>query len=375
MERNYLGAEGPDFTLTLVERFLVAGRAVWFYLGKLVWPADLMFVYPRWRVDLGDWWQYLFPLGALAALTGLGLLARRRRGPLAGALIFVGTLFPALGFFNVYPFVYTYVADHFQYTASLGIIVPAVSKLASAVRPGTRRLAVAAACLALAALGALTWQQCGMYRDFETLFRETLKRNPTCWMAHNNLGVFIGQTPGRTEEAIQHYREVVRLKPDYAMAHYNLGLALSQAPDRLPEAIEEYRSALRIGPDSAEAHNNLGLALSRIPGRLPEAIEEYRAALRIDPDSAEAHNNLGIALSNTPGRVSEAIPHFQAALRIKPDSAEIHNNLGGALSLVPGRLQEAIEEYRTALSIQSDYPDARYNLGLALSRVPEATRR
>jgi tetratricopeptide (TPR) repeat protein len=375
MERNYLGAEGPDFTLTLVERFLVAGRAVWFYLGKLVWPADLMFVYPRWRVELGDWWQYLFPLGALAALTGLGLLARRRRGPLAGALIFVGTLFPALGFFNVYPFVYTYVADHFQYTASLGIIVPAVSKLASAVRPGTRRLAVAAACLALAALGALTWQQCGMYRDFETLFRETLKRNPTCWMAHNNLGVFIGQTPGRTEEAIQHYREVVRLKPDYAMAHYNLGLALSQAPDRLPEAIEEYRSALRIGPDSAEAHNNLGLALSRIPGRLPEAIEEYRAALRIDPDSAEAHNNLGIALSNTPGRVSEAIPHFQAALRIKPDSAEIHNNLGGALSLVPGRLQEAIEEYRTALSIQSDYPDARYNLGLALSRVPEATRR
>jgi tetratricopeptide (TPR) repeat protein len=377
VERNFVGAEGPGFALTLVERFLVAGRALWFYLGKLLWPANLMFFYPRWRVDSAVWWQYLFPLGALAALAGLCLLARKRRGPLAGALIFAGTLFPALGFFNVYPFIYSYVADHFQYTASLGIIVPVAAGLASAVRPGARRWAVAAACLALAALGALTWRQCGMYYDIETLFQETLEHNPTSWIAHYNLGVLIAGTPGRMEEAIQHYREAARLKPDYAMAHYNLALALalSQTPDRLPEAIEEYRAALRINPDSAEAHNNLGLALSKIPGRLPEAIQEYRSALRIDPDSAEAHNNLGIALLNMPGLVSEAIPHFQAALRTKPDSAEIHNNLGGALSLVPGRLQEAIEEYTTALRIQPDYSDARYNLEVALSKAREAKPR
>ena len=367
VERNFVGAQGPDFALTLVERFLIAGRALWFYLGKLVWPADLMFFYPRWQVDSADWSQYLFPLAALAAVAGLCLLARKRRGPLAGALIFAGTLFPALGFFNVYPFIYSFVADHFQYTASLGIIVPVASGLSSAVGPGARRWVVAAACVALAALGALTWQQCGMYHDIETLFQQTLERNPACWVAHYNLGVLIAGTPGRTDEAIQHYREAVRLKPDYAMAHYNLALALS--PDRVPEAIQEYRAALRIDPDSAKAHNELGLALSKIPGRLPEAIQEYQAALRIDPDSAEAHNNLGIALVNTPGRVAEAIPHFQAALRIKPDSAEIHNNLGGALSLVPGRLPEAIQEYRTALQLQPGYPDARYNLEVALSKV------
>jgi len=369
MERNYLGAEGPDFTLTLVERFLVAGRAVWFYLGKLVWPANLMFFYPRWQVDSAEWSQYLFPLAALAAVAGLCLLARKRRGPLAGALIFAGTLFPALGFFNVYPFIYSFVADHFQYTASLGIIVPVASGLTSAIGPGARRWAVAAACIALAALGALTWQQCGMYHDIETLFQQTLERNPTCWVAHYNLGVLVAGTPGRMEEAIQHYRQAVRLKPDYAMAHYNLALALSQTPDRVPEAIEEYRAALRIDPDSAKAHNELGLALSKISGRLPEAIQEYQAALRIDPDSAEAHNNLGIALLNTRGRFAEAIPHFQAALRIKPDSAEIHNNLGGALSLMPGRLPEAIQEYRTALQLQPGSSDARYNLEVALSKA------
>ena len=141
VERKFVGAEGTDFALTLVERFLVAGRAVWFYLGKLVWPANLMFFYPRWRVDSAEWWQYLYPLAALAALAGCACWPAKRRGPLAGALIFAGTLFPALGFFNAYPFIYSYVADHFQYIASLGIIVPVAAGLASAVRPGSRRVA------------------------------------------------------------------------------------------------------------------------------------------------------------------------------------------------------------------------------------------
>jgi tetratricopeptide (TPR) repeat protein len=375
VERKFVLAEGPDFALTLGERFLVAGRALWFYLGKLVWPADLMFFYPRWRVDSAQWWQYLFPLAALAALAGLCLLARQRRGPLAGALIFAGTLFPALGFFNVYPFIYSFVADHFQYTASLGVIVPVAAGLASAVTGATRRWVVAAACLVLAGLGLLTWQQCGMYGDMETLFQETIDRNPTCWVAHYNLGVLIAGTPGRKEEAIQHYREATRLKPDYAMAHYNLGHELAQTPEGVPEAMEEYRAVLRIDPASADAHSSLGLALAGIPGRLPEAIEEYQAALRIDPASAEAHNNLGVALSHMPGRVAEAIPHFQAALRVKPDVAEIHNNLGGALSLTPGRLQEAIEEYRTALRLEPGNPDASYNLEVALSKARAAKPR
>jgi tetratricopeptide (TPR) repeat protein len=375
VERRFVFAEGPDFALTLVQRFLLAGRALWFYLGKLVWPADLMFFYPRWHVDSAQWWQYLFPLAALAALIGLCLLAPKRRGPLAGALIFAGTLFPALGFFNVYPFIYSYVADHFQYAASLGIIVPVAAGLASAVTARTRGWAVAAACLALAGLGVLTWQQCGMYGDMETLFQETIDRNPTSWVAHYNLGVLIAGTPGRREEAIQHYREAARLKPDYVGAHYNLAHELAKTPERVPEALEEFRTVLRIDPANADAHNGLGLVLAEIPGRLPEAIEEYQAALRIDPALAEPHNNLGVALVNTPGRVAEAIPHFQAALRVKPDVAEIHNNLGGALSLTPGRLQEAIQEYETALRIQPDYPDARYNLEVALSKARAAKPR
>ncbi|HTT57026.1 MAG TPA: hypothetical protein VMF63_07955, partial [Opitutaceae bacterium] len=194
VERRLIGAEGVEFNLTGLERGLLAGRVVWFYLGKLVWPSDLVFIYPRWNVSAAAAWQYLAPAGVAAMLGALWSVRGRARGPLAAALFFGGTLFPALGFFNVYPFVYSYVADHFQYLASLGIIVLAAGAWGRAwsaptARPGFRRglLALAAAGL-IATLGVLTWRQSRIYRDLPTLYRATVERNPDCWMAAFNLG-------------------------------------------------------------------------------------------------------------------------------------------------------------------------------------------
>jgi hypothetical protein len=132
VERHYIGAQGADFSLNAVERCLVAGRALWFYFGKLVWPSPLIFVYPRWTIDAGALWQYAFPLSVAAAAVPLFLAARRSRGPLAAFLLYAGTLFPALGFLNVYPFVFSYTADHFQYLAMLAVIVPASAFATSA---------------------------------------------------------------------------------------------------------------------------------------------------------------------------------------------------------------------------------------------------
>src|SRR5207302_6828815 len=115
-------AEGNRFDLSIIDRILIAGRAFWFYLWKLFWPAKLTFIYPRWDVSQAVWWQYLFPLGAVLLFVVLFVLRKRLPGTLAGFLFFAVMLFPALGFFNVYPFVYSFVADHFQYFACIGII-------------------------------------------------------------------------------------------------------------------------------------------------------------------------------------------------------------------------------------------------------------
>jgi tetratricopeptide (TPR) repeat protein len=345
VERRLIGAEGADFELAFVERFLVAGRAVWFYAGKLVWPSNLAFNYPRWQLDASAWWQYLFPLGTLAVAAGLLAVSRRRRGPLAAFLFFMGTLFPVLGFLNVYPFLYSFVADHYQYLATLGIIVP-VSTMVAAAKP---RYAAVAGSTLVVVLGVLTWRQAAIYQDAETLYRDTIRRNPESWLAHNNLGKILLDTPGGTPEAIPHLETALRLKPGQAMTHYNLGAALAATPGRLTDSIREYETAIRISPAFAEAHDGLGRVLLA-DRRLEQAIAEFEMAVRMAPSDPRTRNNLGTALARI-GRLPEAISQFQAAARIDPGFAQAYANLGNALANSQ-RFPEAISAYETALRLE-----------------------
>ena len=357
VERTSIGAQGADFAIAPLQRLLIAGRVPWFYAAKLFWPVNLMFTYPRWNIDPAAWWQWLFPIGLLAAF----ILAAKRRAALAALLFFVGTLFPVLGFLNVYPFRFSWVADHFQYLACLGIIVPLVGQAGSLRRAGSPLL--------LLTLAILTFRQAAMYADAETLYRTTLARNPASWMAHNNLGVALAKD-GRTPEAIDEYQAALRIKPDYAEPHNNLATILSRQPGRMPEAIAEAREALRLKPDYPEALVNLGSILAPMPGRLPDAIAAYQAALRIKPDHAEAHNDLGLALLEMPGRLPGAITELEAAVQLEPDNPQMHDNLAGALARVPGRLPDAIAEVQAALEIAPGDPQAHDFLGRALSQMP-----
>ena len=361
VERHYLVAEGTDFSLSFLGRLLVAGRATSFYAATLIWPFNLNFIYPRWAVNVAAWQQWLFPLGLLALGAGLWAIRRRTRAPLAAFLFFVGSLFPVLGFVNLYGSLYSWVWDHWQYLPDLGPIALAAAGLALARDWAATRLRWLGPALVTAlamGLGALTWAHCGMFRDDQTLYRTTIARNPACWMAHNNLGNTLN-IEGRTTEAISEYQAALQIKPDHVRAHYNLAFTLAGIPGRLPEAIAEYEATLQLKPDYPEAHFDLGLALARSPGRLPEAIAQFEAALRIKPDFAEAHNNLGIALANSPTRSSEAVAEYEAALRIKPDYPKAHFNLGRALLEIPGRRQEALTHFEEALRLQPGWEPAR----------------
>jgi len=351
MEKHHVGARGADWSLTFADRCLIAGRALWFYAGKLVWPAPLTFIYPRWEIEPAVWWQWLFPIAAAGVVAGLWL-ARRRigKGPLVAVLFFAGTLGPALGFVNVYPMRYSFVADHFQYLASVGLIILFAAGLNRAPRVIPATLVVL--------LGALTWQQTGIYRDLETLWRDTLAKNPGCWMAQNNLGTVFADK-GRYDEAIKYYRKAIQLNPNFSEAQYGLGLAFA-AQGRLDEAIENYRKAIQINPDYRDALNDLGNALAS-KGRFDEAIGNYRKAIRINPNYAEARYNLGNALA-AQGQLDEAIENYYKAIRINPNYAEAQNNLGIALA-DKGRFGEAIEAFRKAIQSKPDFSEALNNLG------------
>jgi tetratricopeptide (TPR) repeat protein len=373
VERHYGGAQGAEFDISGAARALVAGRAVWLYLGRLAWPSGLNFIYPRWTVDAAAWWQWLMPLSVVALGAALWAARGRSRAPLAAFLFFVGSLFPALGFVNLYGARYSWVWDHWQYLPDLGPIALASGCLACGWRrlaTGPHGLGAGLAAALLVLLGALTWEHCGMFHDDETLYRETIRRNPDSWFAHYNLGLAWSGQPGRLDDAIAEYREAVRSRPDFADAHYNLGIALGKEPGRSDEAIAEYEAAIRADPSMVQAHNNLGLLLAREPGRLDEAIAHYKAALALRPGDADVHVNLGIALARIPGRLEEAIGQYEEALRLNPRSSAAHNNLGLALSRIPGRLGEAIGQYGDALRLDPDFAEAHNNLGVALAQTP-----
>ena len=246
-----------EFSFSIVERCLIAGRAVWFYVGKIFWPADLIFIYPRWNVNQTIWWQYLFPVAGLILAGVFWWLRNRSRAPLAAFIYFTAMLFPALGFFNVYAFRYSFVADHFQYLACIGPIVLAAGAVSGfGLLKGNRQVMLIMAVLLM--LGVLTWKQSGMYADAETLYRTILLKNPACWMAHTNLGAILADR-GLTDEAMTHYRTALELNPRSDSALNNLANMLAKT-GRADEAIIHFKKMLEKNPDSIDTLNNLAVA-------------------------------------------------------------------------------------------------------------------
>ena len=383
VERTIIGAQGPAYALTAIQRCLLAGRAVCFYAAKLLWPANLIFSYPRWKIDPAATWQYLYPLGVIALLIALAIKttnhqppttgqARRGggRGPLAAILLFIGTLFPVLGFLNIYPFLFSYVADHFQYLASLALIVPLSSILVSFVTRLGKPANIVLPAVLLAILGTLTWRQSHIYRDTETLYRATLIRNPESWLAHNNLGVALLDKPGHLAEAKTEYQAALALNPDDAEAHNNLGNALARMPGRLPEAIREFEIAIRLEPRLAQAHQNLGNALARNPKRLQDSIAQFNVALHLKPDDPQIRNDLGVTIMQVPGHLSDAITQFQDAVQISPGDAQFRTNLGNALSQIPSRRPEAVAQFQAILRSEPNNPQAHNSLAITLVQMP-----
>ncbi len=302
-------------------RLALAGRAVWFYLGKAVRPLDLAAVYPRWVADVGLVATWL-PLAALVVVfTALWVARRTRLGrPLLFALAFdVLALLPVLGFGDIYFMRYSLVADHWQHVA---LVAPVALAAAGLTRLGDS-LALPANPWPLVAplaavLAVLSWRQQAAWRDDEALWTDTLAKNPSAWVAEYGLGHAL-DARGAVEEAVPHLQRALRLSPDHADAHFNLAHALVRL-GRPEEALAHYGQVLRLQPAHADARNNLGVALHLL-GRHEEAAACYEESLRLAPDDVPSRFNLGLA-QQALGRDREAAAHFEQVLQRQPEHAQ-----------------------------------------------------
>jgi protein O-mannosyl-transferase len=368
-ERYHQGTRGLQFALGPIERLLIASRAVWFYLSKLVWPSNLTFIYPRWTVSAAHLIDYIW-LVAAGVLFAAIYFARRYLGRSVevAALFFVATLSPVIGFIMLYTFRYTFAADHYQYLASIGPIALVSAGVANLVRPNVGRyfLFASAAC----ALAVLTWRQSSMYADIEDLWRTTITRNPGCWMAYNNLGIVLFQK-GEIDSAIGHYQKTLEMKPDFADAEYNLGNALVQK-GQIDEGLLHAQRAATLKSNDPEVQVGLGNALLH-KGLVDQAIAHYEKALTLRPYYFAAHYNLSAALLEK-GDLDAAIFHCRSALSIQPEYGDAYTRLAIALA-EKGQPAEAIRQYEKALQIAPESISAQTNLAWLLATCPDGSLR
>lgn len=371
LEKTNVGAEGAAWDLSFTQRILIAGRALWFYLGKLLVPLHLTFSYPRWHVNPAALSQWMFPILAAALPLTLWFLRNKLgRGPLVAVLFYGGTLVPALGFVDVYPMRYSFVADHFVYLASIGLIVLLVPAVGWLVRraasegdgwSGWQRTTAGAT---LVILTGLTWWQGRIYTDLETLWRDTLAKNPNAFLAHNNLGSLLTDR-GENSAAREHFERAIQLDPTFHEAHYNLGRLLLDE-NQLEPAIEQFQRALTFKPDLAAARTSLGIALRRL-GRTDDAIRELEAAVESDADYRAARLNLANALA-TAGEFEPAIGHYRKLLQQDANDADVRGNLANALA-ESGQIDAALAQFDQALKARPENAGLRRAQAVTLVRA------
>ena len=323
---------------SLAERTLIAARALWFYAGKLLWPSELAVIYPLWDIRVADLmaWGYLVAAVALAVV----LWHFRRqlgRGPLAGALFFVVTLSPVLGFVDYGYMQHAFVAARFQYLAGIGGMAVVIGGTAQGMcrlpalwHKGARVVAA----MVIGVLGMLTWQHQEVWLNEESFWRHVIASNPTAAIAYSKLGGEL-QRQGRDPEALEVYLVGAAECPSSLVLHVNAAIFLMEQgmeQEHCEDAAHWLRHILKYHPDSAAAHLNLGYALYCL--RLPSEAERHlRRSIALDPSVAAAHLNLGNALY-TLRRYQEAVQSFDRALSIDPSHKRARANRAAALEAI-----------------------------------------
>jgi protein O-mannosyl-transferase len=426
-------------TEDMFSKVATAGAAVWFYIYKALIPLDLSMVYTRWNVKPStEYPESLFWFAPGLALIALAVwMWSQRRRPWVRPVAFAGVYFvlcllPVLGFFDIYFMIYSFVADHWQHLAIIGIITLVVGVGAWAIRnrplaanvagvgvwlaaaaaillvvfqrwqdslgtlgivllfgPILAAAAVAAvllweklrqprnfgavtATMVVMALAVLTLDKTPVYENEGALWPDVLKRNPGCWIGEYNLGTHISSVRGDSEGGLVHLERAVKIRPQYPPALNNYALALHQL-GRSQESLKYFDMAIKAKPYYAEAHFNYGLALEKL-NRSDEAMEHFGAARQYKPGYPEVLYSMGVSFQKR-GQIEKAAQHFDWALRGKPELNPAYLHLGIALLAVsdkqggsPQLLKAAERALTEGLRRMPNRAEVALNLGRAMDK-------
>jgi protein O-mannosyl-transferase len=308
------------------------------YLGRALWPSNLVALYPH-PTSLYSVSQISAALFLLILVTALVLSASEKRYLVVGWFWFLGSLIPMIGLIQVGA---QAMADRYAYIPFIGLFLMLVWSAADWMKiyriPTPYQALSAVACLLL--LGTITYRQVGYWHDTLSLWRHTLALTENNYIAHDNLGEFLF-TQNRKDEAAEQFRAALAIRPDDMPADLNLG-TYERGRGNLKEAIRRYQTVTLQAsevPLRATAYSNLGSVYRQI-GDLAAAKRCYEAALQLAPDRILVMIELGV-IAQKDGNLTEAIHQFSEAVAVQPTNVG-YLLLAQALQS-QGRAQEASE--------------------------------
>jgi len=288
-------AELARSLVPLWARPLVAGDAIFFYIWKLLWPADpwgLCADYGRSPNSLMEagvlYWSWLIP-SLLAFL--LAFFKKLRSYLLPAALMVIGVL-PMLGLIPFNFQVVSTVSDRYLYVGMLGPAL-AFAMLIYEARP---RIAILLAVVFLPFWIVLTLLQIPQWEAGEFFFPATLARNPTSWKSRHNYACTL-DAQGKLPEALKEFLEAIHLRPSNAEAYNDMALTLLKM-GRRQEAIQGFQQSLQVRATTGAARNLAAVLLMN--GDPAKAAQVYRLAMQIDPGDLQDQRSLAWLLATHP---------------------------------------------------------------------------
>lgn len=257
------------------------------YLGKILWPHDMIIIYPT--PDLPSTWQ-VTGAALVVIIISIAVIVLMKRFPylFTGWLWYLIMLLPVMGITQIGTH---WIHDLYTYLPSIGISLMLAWGIPSLFRSEQtlKKIILPAGIAVLLILSVLTWRQCNYWRNSEILLRHNLQvTGGRIALVHNNIAVCLIEE-GKINEAVYHYNEALRLKPDYADVYNNMG-TIYGGFRQYQRAIENFDKAIALKPDYAKAYYNKGTAYNYL-GQYEHAVESYSDAIRLNPEYIDAYHN------------------------------------------------------------------------------------
>jgi hypothetical protein len=301
--------------LSFEQSLALSGNNFWFYMGKAVWPRDLLFMYPQAPVEQVGYAGLGILLGVFAVPVFLGIRRKKLTGGLLVVLVCNALLLaPTLGLVEALWNQFSWVADHWQYPAIACVVAGMAAGITRimADQPTALRLGVPVVWVGMLAVLTMGWS--AVFADERRLWQDTLAGNPQIgWVAYNRLGLIEhdGKNLGEAEE---YYRKSLAVRPKFPDAWHNLGDVLADQ-GRLEEAVEAYQTAIN-NRSTPLTYKNMGSVLARL-GRWPEAIRAYDTYLKVYSFDVQMRYLLAYAMVMG-GDFDSAIAEFEKVIQIDP---------------------------------------------------------